>query len=142
MSRRLDAFRFTPTACPHVAYACRLLGRLRILLLVFWCVRYRGTRAIDDEHRATVPHGVAATVVFSEYLTEKTPDGRDRVEHSVPILNAMFVENVPDAGLSQDVHERVEAWRRRKLAQVLSGAPGFPIWIEPETAPGMTRSLP
>ena len=51
-------------------------------------------------------HGIAATVVFAEYLTQKAPDGRDRAEHSVPILDAMFVENVPDAGLSQDVRER------------------------------------
>jgi hypothetical protein len=51
-------------------------------------------------------HGIAATVVFAEYLTQKAPDGRDRAEHSVAKLDAVFVENVPDAGLRQDVRER------------------------------------
>ncbi len=51
-------------------------------------------------------HGIAATVVFAEYLTQKSPDGRNRAEYTVPILDSMFVENVPDAGLSQNVHER------------------------------------
>ena len=51
-------------------------------------------------------YGVAATVVFAEYLTQKTPDGRDRAEHSVPKLDAMLVENIEDAGLGQDVRER------------------------------------
>jgi hypothetical protein len=51
-------------------------------------------------------HGIAATVVLAEYLAQEAPDGRDRTEHSVPILDTMFVENVSDAGLRQDVHER------------------------------------
>jgi len=55
--------------------------------------------------RDDLRYGIAATVVFAEYLTQKPPDGRDGAEHSVPKLNAMFVENVPDTGLSQDVRE-------------------------------------
>jgi hypothetical protein len=51
-------------------------------------------------------YGIAATVVFAENLTQETPDGRDGAEHSVPILDAMFVEDGPDAGLCQDVRER------------------------------------
>jgi hypothetical protein len=41
-------------------------------------------------------HGIAATVIFAEYLTEEAPNGRDRVEHPVPKLDTMFVENVQD----------------------------------------------
>ena len=48
---------------------------------------------------------IAATVVFTEYLTEKAPNGCDRVEHSVPVLDTMLVENVSDTGLSQNVRE-------------------------------------
>jgi hypothetical protein len=51
-------------------------------------------------------HGIAATVVFAEHLTQKAPDGRDRAEHAVPILDAVFVENIPNPGLRQDVRER------------------------------------
>ena len=56
--------------------------------------------------RDDLRHGIAATVVFAEYLTQKAPDGRDRAEHSVPILDAMFVENFSNAGLRQNVCER------------------------------------
>jgi hypothetical protein len=51
-------------------------------------------------------HGIAATVVFAEYLAEKAPDGGDRAEHTVPIFDTIFVENRPDAGFGQNVHER------------------------------------
>ena len=50
--------------------------------------------------------GIAATVVFAEYLTQKAPNCRDRAEHSVPKLDALFVENVPDTRLGQNVRER------------------------------------
>ena len=50
-------------------------------------------------------HSIAATVVFTEYLTHEAPDGRDGAEYPVPILDPMFVENLSDAGLSQDVRE-------------------------------------
>ena len=50
-------------------------------------------------------HGIAATMVVAEHLTQKAPDGRDRAEHSVPKLDAMVVENFPDAGLGQNVRE-------------------------------------
>ncbi len=61
-------------------------------------------------------HGIAATVVFIEYLTQKTPDGRDRAKHSVPKLDTMFVKNVPDAGLGQDVRERESLVARKASA--------------------------
>ena len=47
-------------------------------------------RTMRDESR----YGIAATVVFAEYLAEKTPKGCDRVEHSVPILYAILIEDV------------------------------------------------
>ena len=49
---------------------------------------------------------ISATVVFVEYLTQKAPDGRDRAEDTVAILDALFVEHVPNAGLGQNVRER------------------------------------
>ena len=51
-------------------------------------------------------HGIAATVVFAEDLTQKAPNSSDRAKHSVPELDAMFVKNVPDASLCQNVGER------------------------------------
>jgi hypothetical protein len=33
-------------------------------------------------------------VVFAEHLTQEAPDGCDRIEDSVPKLDAMIVENV------------------------------------------------
>ena len=51
-------------------------------------------------------HGIAATVVFIEYLTQKAPDGRNRIVHSVPVFDAVFIENVPNVGLGQNVRER------------------------------------
>jgi hypothetical protein len=56
--------------------------------------------------RDDLRYGIAATVVFAEYLTQEAPDGRDRAEHSVSIPDTMFVENIPDAGLGQDIRER------------------------------------
>ena len=50
-------------------------------------------------------HGVTATVVVAEHLGEEAPDGRDRAEHPVPVLDAVLVEGVVDAGLGQDVRE-------------------------------------
>jgi len=50
-------------------------------------------------------HGVSATMVVIEYLTQKSPDGRDRAEHSVPKFDAMVVKNVPDASLGHNVRE-------------------------------------
>ena len=60
-----------------------------------------GNSMCDDSR-----HGIAATVVFAEHLTQKAPDGCDRAEDSVPILDAMFVENVADTVLGQNVRER------------------------------------
>ena len=48
---------------------------------------------------------IAATVIFAEYLTEKAPAGCDRMEHSVPVRDAMLVENILDTFLRQNVRE-------------------------------------
>ena len=66
-------------------------------------------------------HGIAATVVFAEYLTQKTPDGRDRAEHAVPKLDAMFVENIYDACLGQDICEREPHIARKAGAHRIQG---------------------
>jgi hypothetical protein len=50
--------------------------------------------------------GVAAAVVVAEDLREEAPDGRDRAEHPVAVLDAVFGQDVEDAGLGQDVRER------------------------------------
>src|SRR5262245_30419416 len=50
-------------------------------------------------------HGVTAAVVVTEHLAEKSPDGRDRIENAVPILDAMVVENVEDVGFGQDIRK-------------------------------------
>ena len=47
--------------------------------------------------------GVAAAVVVAEDLGEEAPDGRDGVEHSVAVLDAMLVEDVQDAGFGQNL---------------------------------------
>ena len=70
-------------------------------------------------------HSIAATVVFAEYLAQETPDGRDRAEHSVPKLDAIFVENVPDAGLSQDVRERESLIARKAGAYRIQARHGI-----------------
>jgi len=45
-------------------------------------------------------------VVVAEHLAEEAPDGRDRAEHPVAILEAVLAEGVEDAGLGQDIGER------------------------------------
>src|SRR5262245_56154534 len=54
--------------------------------------------------------GVAAAVV----LAEEAPDGRERVEHPVAVLDAMRVEDVRDAGFGQDVGEREPSLRAKR----------------------------
>ena len=39
---------------------------------------------------------IATTMVVGEHLREEAPDGRDRIENSVPILDAMVVEDSRD----------------------------------------------
>ena len=51
-------------------------------------------------------HGIAATVVFAEHLSQKAPDGRDRAIDSVSKLNAMLAKNFPDTSLGKNVRER------------------------------------
>ena len=43
------------------------------------------------------------SAVLAEYLTEEAPDGRDGVEQAVPVPDALFVEDILDAGLSQNI---------------------------------------
>jgi hypothetical protein len=43
--------------------------------------------------------GVAAAVVVAEHLAEEAPDGGDRAEHPVAVLDLVFVEDFQDAGL-------------------------------------------
>ena len=50
-------------------------------------------------------NGIAATVVVAEDLREKAPDGRYRVKHSIPILDAMRVENIQDVGFGQNIRK-------------------------------------
>ena len=69
-------------------------------------------------------HGVAAAVVVAEHLAEEAPDGRDRAEHPVAILDAVFVEDVEDAGFGQDVGER-EPWLRGSGANRLQAGHGM-----------------
>jgi hypothetical protein len=45
-------------------------------------------------------------VVVAENLREEAPDGRDGVEQPVAVLDLVFVEDLRDAGLGQDVSER------------------------------------
>src|SRR2546429_3901363 len=51
-------------------------------------------------------HGIAATMVIAEHLTEKAPDGPDRAEHTVSIRDAMVVENVQNLRFGQDIRKR------------------------------------
>ena len=69
--------------------------------------------------------GIAATVVFAEYLTQKAPNCRDRVEHSVPKRDVMFVENVHDIGLSQNVRERKSLIVRKTGAHCIQARHGI-----------------
>ena len=64
-------------------------------------------------------HGVAAAVVVAEDLGEEAPDGRDRAEHPVAILDAVLVEGVADAGFGQDVGEREALVAREAGAQLI-----------------------
>ena len=55
-------------------------------------------------------------MVVAEHLGEEAPEGRDRAEDPVAVLDAMLVEGVVDAGLGQDVGER-EALVAREAAR-------------------------
>ena len=77
-------------------------------------------RTMRDDSR----HGITTTVIFIEYLTQKAPNSRDRVEHSVPKLDALFVENVPDAGLGQNVRKRESLIARKAGAHCFQARHG------------------
>ena len=66
-------------------------------------------------------HGVTAAVVLAEDLAEEAPDGGDRAEHSVAILDAVLVEGVEDAGFGQGVGERQSLVAREASADLLQG---------------------
>ena len=82
-------------------------------------------RPVGDDSR----HGIAATVVLAEHLTEKAPDGRDRVEHAVAILDAMFVEDVQDVGFGQNIRKGESLVARETSADRIQAGHGivFPI---------------
>ena len=63
--------------------------------------RQTAGRPVGDDPR----DGVAAAVVVAEDLAEEAPDGGDRVEQPVAILDAVRVEDVEDAELGQGVGE-------------------------------------
>ena len=72
--------------------------------------------AIGCTMRDDSRHGISATMVLAEYLTQKAPDGRDRAEHTVPIRNVVFVKNLPNASLRQNVRERESLVARKANA--------------------------
>src|SRR5439155_4426300 len=72
-------------------------------------------RPVGDEPR----HGVAAAVVVAEHLAKEAPDGGDRAEHPVSIYDSLFGEDVPDAGLGQDVCEREPVVAREAGADLI-----------------------
>ncbi len=49
--------------------------------------------------------GVATTVVVAEHLGEKPPDGGDGIEHTVPVFDAMIVENLYNLGFGQYIRK-------------------------------------
>ena len=77
-------------------------------------------RPVGDDPR----HGVAAAVVVAEDLGEEAPDGRDRAEHPVAVLDAVLVEGVADAGLGQDVGEREALVAREAGAEPIQARHG------------------
>jgi hypothetical protein len=64
-------------------------------------------------------------MVFAEHLTQETPDGGDRVEHAVSILDAMFVEHIPDASLGQNICERESLIARKAGAYRIQASHGI-----------------
>ena len=75
--------------------------------------------------RDDLRHSIAAAVIFAKYLTQETPDGRNRAEHSVSILDAMFVENFSNAGFRQDVRERKSLVARKAGAHRIQARHGI-----------------
>ena len=70
--------------------------------------------------------GVAAAVVVAEHLAEEAPEGRDRAEHPVAVLDLVFVEDFQDAGLGQDLGERQPLAAREAGANRLQTRHGSP----------------
>jgi hypothetical protein len=77
-------------------------------------------RPMRDDSR----HGVTATVVFAEDLTQKAPNSSDRAKHSVPKLHAMLVEHILNAGLGQNVGERESLIVRKASAHCIQARHG------------------
>src|SRR4029077_1469708 len=66
-------------------------------------------------------HGVTATMVLAEDLTEEAPDGGDGTEHSVAVLDAVLIKSVEDAQFAQGVGERQSLVARKASADLLQG---------------------
>ena len=81
--------------------------------------------AVGDDAR----HGVAAAVVVAEDLGEEAPEGRDRAEHPVAVLDAVLVEGVADAGLGQDVGEREALVAREAGAEPIQARHGIGLGV-------------
>ena len=75
-------------------------------------------------------HGISTTVIFAEHLTQKAPDGRERVKHSVPKPDAVFVEHIPNAGLGQNVRERKPLIARKTGADRIQARHGTVLPFE------------
>jgi len=70
-------------------------------------------------------HGIAATVIFAEYLPKKAPDCCGRAKHSVPKLDAVVVKNFPDTVLGQDICERKPLVARKAGAYRIQARDGI-----------------
>ena len=63
-------------------------------------------------------------MVLAEDLGEEAPEGRDRGEDPVAVADAVFLEDVMDARLGQDVGEREAVVVREASAELLQARPG------------------
>jgi hypothetical protein len=63
-------------------------------------------------------------MVVAEDLGEEAPDGRDRAKDPVAVTDTVFVEDVVDARLGQDVGDREAVVAREASAELLQAGPG------------------
>ena len=71
-------------------------------------------------------HGVAAAVVVAEDLAEEAPDGGDRAEKAVAVLDAVLVERLEDAAFGQGVGEGKSLVARKRARTSFSVVIGRP----------------
>jgi hypothetical protein len=64
-------------------------------------------------------------VVLAEDLAGEVPDGGDRVEHPVAVLDAVLVEGVEDAAFAQGVGKGQSLVARKASADLLQGGHGW-----------------